>query len=88
MSAASKLKELRQEFSAEKHRYLLLEKASEEKMGRYSGEITALHSRMQSSHESHMMEVARLKAQIDQQQHDGGARNDQNVLIQRVTEVK
>ena len=55
-----KMKELRQEVHQEKQRYNMLEKQTREKMESQLGEVQALHTRMQHSHEQHTAEVGAL----------------------------
>ena len=57
-SASERVKELKQEVHQEKQRYNMMEKQTREKLEAQMGEIQALHSRMQHSHEQHNAEVS------------------------------
>jgi ribosome-binding protein 1 len=66
MANGNKIKEIRQELTHEKSRYAGLERQYQEKIGAQTQEIQALHTRMQSTHESHLIESSRMQAHINQ----------------------
>ncbi|XP_061167062.1 ribosome-binding protein 1-like isoform X6 [Saccostrea echinata] len=65
MSNANKIKEIRQELAHEKTRFTNLEQQYQEKITAQTQEIQALHARMQSTHESHLIENSRMQAHIN-----------------------
>ncbi|XP_056022399.1 ribosome-binding protein 1-like isoform X28 [Ostrea edulis] len=66
MANGNKIKEIRQELTHEKSRYASLERQYQEKIAAQTQEIQALHTRMQSTHESHLIESSRMQAHINQ----------------------
>ncbi|XP_078315278.1 uncharacterized protein LOC111131437 isoform X12 [Crassostrea virginica] len=65
MANGNKIKEVRQELSHEKSRYSTLERQYQEKIAAQTQEIQALHSRMQSTHDNHLIESSRMQAHIN-----------------------
>eukprot|EP00105_Crassostrea_gigas_P039069 XP_019923217.1 PREDICTED: ribosome-binding protein 1 isoform X10 [Crassostrea gigas] len=65
MANGNKIKEIRQELVHEKTRYSSLERQFQEKIAAQTQEIQALHSRMQTTHDNHLIESSRMQAHIN-----------------------
>jgi len=63
-AATGKLKNLQVELNTEKQKYASLEKSTVDKAAAYNAEVSALHSRMQRTHESHAAELGVLRQQV------------------------
>lgn len=61
-----KLKEMNNELTNERNRYMMLEGQSKMSLQKQGDEIAALHARMQQSHEQHQAENGALKYQLEQ----------------------
>lgn len=83
MAANTKLKEIRQELNQEKMKYQTMEKNFKDKMEYQGREVQALHSRIQHTHDQHMVKTNQLRGVIQKLEAQVG---DQSTLQRLVEE--
>ncbi|KAL8611113.1 hypothetical protein ACOMHN_064403 [Nucella lapillus] len=73
MSSNNRVKELRNELTAERTKVTTLEKHFHEKLSQQVAESEALQGRLRHTHEQHMVDTAKLQAHIQQLEKSGDA---------------
>ena len=66
MANNNKCKELKGEMMREKARYSSLETQYQEKINSQTQEIQALHGKMRSTHDQHLIETSKMQAHVQQ----------------------
>ena len=82
MSSNNRVKELRNELTAERTKLASVEKHFQEKMAQQGAEFEALQARMRHAHEQHMIETAKMQAHVQQLEKSGDA-----ALVQKLKQV-
>lgn len=83
MSANNRVKELRNELTAERTKLASMEKHIQEKMALHAAEFEALQARMRHAHEQHMIETSKMQARIQQLEKSSDA-----AVVQKLKQVR
>ena len=83
MSANNRVKELRNELTAERTKLASTEKHIQEKMALHAAEFEALQARMRHAHEQHMIETSKMQARIQQLEKSSDA-----AVVQKLKQVR